>query len=181
MYIRATFLNCLCLLPRRLVCSLAGQSLVWKIVCMQARRNGKIYSRYFCDYSRSTCTMWTNFLEHHLVRPFKARKRRKNSPSCAYVLLKTFNLVVVVILQWTLKKCTDSKRTCKAFVLLIKPFVFWRPRCCRGRVFVRSLLILWVNLCPHLCIFRTPLDDQLEHDLLVLRSDSSFVVASLEI
>ena len=64
------------------------------------------------------------FQEHHLVTAFKARKRKKNSPSCADVLLNTFNLLVVVILQWTLKKCDDSKRTCRTFVLLIKPFVF---------------------------------------------------------
>ena len=34
----------------------------------------------------------------------------------------------------------ESKRTCTAIVLLIKPFVWWRSRCRRRRGFVNSLL-----------------------------------------
>ena len=35
----------------------------------------------------------------------------------------------------------DSKRTCTAIVLLIKPFVWWRSRCRRRRGSVNSLVI----------------------------------------
>ena len=35
----------------------------------------------------------------------------------------------------------DSKRTCTAIVLLIKPYVWWRTRCRRRRGFVNSLLL----------------------------------------
>ena len=39
----------------------------------------------------------------------------------------------------------DSKRTCTAIVLLIKPFVWWRSHCRRRRGFVNSLIPVWAR------------------------------------
>ena len=48
----------------------------------------------------------------------------------------------------------DSKRTCTAIVLLIKPYVWWRTRCRRRRGFVNSL-IYPVSGCLFCFFFRS--------------------------
>ena len=61
-----------------------------------------------------------------------------------HVLQTTQNLVIsrCCFAEDGKEMCQDSKRTCTAIVLLIKPFVWWRSRCrCRcRRGFVNSLL-----------------------------------------
>ena len=42
----------------------------------------------------------------------------------------------------------DSKRTCTAIVLLIKPFVWWRSRCRCRRGFVNPLIALAREIPP---------------------------------
>ena len=65
--------------------------------------------------------MWLNYLgAKYLGKACKLKQRKENSPSCVYVLHKTWNFVIsrCCQLQRTAKKCTERTHV-RAIVRLI--------------------------------------------------------------
>ena len=92
--------------------------------------------------------MWPNYSATEQVRTvFLLAQGMRYLPSCTQVLHKTLNLVISRCCFAEDGKEMNLSRTCKAVVLLIKPFVYWRFLCRRSRVCVpiRMRTAIWFS------------------------------------